>query len=90
MHCPHVIIGAVEGHIKFRITGEGSNFKMSNIALTIKFQNEPMPKAAYVPQDDAYNFLAKRAAQWQAAQGLWGKRSDPQFQYPAFQYQQQA
>lgn len=34
-----------------------------------------------------YNFMAKRTAQWQAANGLWGKRSDPQMQqqfyYPA-------
>lgn len=50
--------------------------------------------AAYMSQpEDAYNFMAKRAAQWQAAQGLWGKRSDPQFQqfqqYPYFQYAQQ-
>jgi hypothetical protein len=57
----------------------------------VEFQNEPIQKAAYAPQaEDAYNFMAKRAAQWQKAQGLWGKRSDPQFQYPAFQYQQQA
>jgi hypothetical protein len=52
-----------------------------------------MVKAAhYIPSqsDNIYNWMVKRTAQWQAAQGLWGKRSDPEqsLYYSALEPQQ--